>query len=45
MNFNPKTLGLSVEIFGIVFPSSGSCLMDFFGTGTDVFRFVVSLAL
>ena len=45
MNFSPKILGLSVGIFGIVFPSLRSCLSNCFSPETDVFRFVVSLAL
>ena len=39
MNFSPKILELSVGIFGIVFPSSGSCLMNCLCPGTNVFRF------
>ena len=39
MNFSPKILGLSVGIFGIVFPNPGSCLTNCFGPGTDVYRF------
>ena len=45
VNFSLKILGLSVGIFGIIFPSPGSCLTNHFGPGMDVFRFVVCLAL
>ena len=44
MNFSLKILGLSVGIFRIVFPIPGLSLMNCFGPGTNVFRFVVSLA-
>ena len=39
MNFSPKILGMSVEIFGTVFLNLGSCLMNCFGPGANVFRF------